>query len=135
MITLLSIDYFSLVFILLFKHKPLTSNSDGVRCGRQTQISACSSHMNEIGGTKIQRTSDPGSAGCVCSSSDVVSSSLIVAISHTRETRRWRRPGKLQSPTTNLSDHYISQGTWIWNKFRVIRLVGGPGSNTFSELD
>ena len=104
--------FVSLVFILLLFlnltfHKPLTSNSDSIRCGRYiTQISACSSsHMNEIGGTKIQRTSDPGSAGCACSFSDVVSSVCIVTISHTRETRRWRRPRELQSPATNLSGY------------------------------
>ena len=95
------------LFLNLTFHKPLTSNGDGMRCGRYTaQISACSSsHMNEIGGPKIQRTSDPGSGSCICSSSDVVSSVPIVAISHTRETRRWRRPRELQSPATNLSGH------------------------------
>ena len=104
--------FVSLVFILLLFlnltfHKPLTSNSDSVRCGRHTQISACSSsHMNEIGGTKIQRTSDPGSGSCTCSAySDVVGSVPIVTISHTRETRRWRRPRELRSPATNLSGH------------------------------
>ena len=109
----ITITFFvSLVFILLLflnltLHKLLTSNSDSIRCGRHTQISACSSsHMNEIGGTIIQRTSDPGSVCCTCSSSsDVVSTVSIVAISRTREIRRWRRPRKLQSRATNLSDH------------------------------
>ena len=96
-----------LLFLNLTFHKPLTSNSDGFRCGRYTtQISACSSsHMKEIGGTIIQRTSDPGSGSCVCSSIDIVSTVCIVMITHTRETRRWRRPRELQSPATNLSGH------------------------------